>query len=77
MSLVSDVQQSDSVIHKHPSIFFKFFSHLGYYRILSRVFWAIYSRSLLVVNFKDSSVYTGIPNSQSIPPPTLVTIFIL
>ena len=34
--LVSGVQQSDSVINIHTSIFFRFFSHLGYYRILSR-----------------------------------------
>ena len=34
--LVSSVQQSDSVIHKHVSILFQIFSHLGYYRILSR-----------------------------------------
>ena len=29
---------------------FKFFSHLGYYRILSTVPCAIYSRSLLVMD---------------------------
>ena len=34
--LVSGVQQSDSVVHIHISLF-KFFSHLIYYRILSRV----------------------------------------
>ena len=34
--LVSGVQQSDSVIHVHISIFFKFFSHLGYYRIFEQ-----------------------------------------
>ena len=34
--LVSDVQQSDSVIHIHVS-FFRFFSHRGYYRVLSRI----------------------------------------
>ena len=35
--LVSSVQQNDSVIHKHVSILFQIFSHLGYYRILSSV----------------------------------------
>ena len=37
--LVSDVSQSDSVIY--VLIVFQFFSHLGHYRILSRVpeFW--------------------------------------
>ena len=33
--LVSSVQQSDSIIHKHVSVLFQLFSHLGYYRILS------------------------------------------
>ena len=35
--LVSDVQRSDSVKHIHIFILFKFFAHIGYYRILSRV----------------------------------------
>ena len=41
--LVSGIQQSDSVIHIHIYIFFffEFFSHLGYYQILSRVPHAI------------------------------------
>ena len=47
--------------------FFKVFSHLGYYRVLSRVPCAIYSTSFLVIYFKCSSVYMSIPNSQSIP----------
>ena len=34
--LVSGVQQSDSVIHIHISGFFKFFFHLGCYRVLCR-----------------------------------------
>lgn len=29
----------------------------------------LYRRSLLVIHFKYSSVYTSIPNSQYIPPP--------
>ena len=37
MLLVSGVQQSDSVIHIHISVLFlRFFSHIGYYRVLSR-----------------------------------------
>ena len=32
--LVSGVQQTDSVIHPYISIFFKFFSLIGYYKIL-------------------------------------------
>ena len=35
--LVSVVQQSESAIHIHVSIFFRFFSHTGYYRVLRRV----------------------------------------
>ena len=34
--LVSGVQQSDWVIHVHISMFFKFFSRLGYYRIFEQ-----------------------------------------
>ena len=33
--LVSGVQQSESVMHMHIAILFRFFSHIGYYRILS------------------------------------------
>ena len=39
--LVSGVQQGDSVIHMHNLFSFKFFSHLGYYRILSQASCAI------------------------------------
>ena len=35
--LVAGVQQSDSVIHIHVFILFQIFTHIGYYRILSRV----------------------------------------
>ena len=45
--------------------FFKFFSHIGYYRVLSRVSCAIFSRSLLVIHFKYSSVYMSIPDFLS------------
>ena len=41
--------------------FFKLFYYLGYYRILSSVPCAIYTRSLLVIYFKYSSVYMSIP----------------
>ena len=41
--------------------FFKFFSHLGYYRILSRVIHD--SRSLLVISFKYRSLYMSVPNT--------------
>ena len=41
--LVSGVQQSESVIHIHIStlFFFRLFSHIGHYRVLSRVPCAI------------------------------------
>ena len=41
VSLVSGVQQSDSVIHIHVSILFQFFSPFRYYRVFSRVPCAI------------------------------------
>ena len=71
--LVSAVQQSESIIHIlyiYP-LFFRFYSHIGHYRVLSRVPCAIllYSRSLLFVCFIYSSVYMSIPISQLIPPP--------
>ena len=52
-------------------LFFRFFSHIGHYRVLSRVPCAIllYSRSLLFVCFIYRSVYMSIPISQLIPPP--------
>ena len=58
--------------------FFRCFSHIGHYKVLSRVPCAIigaYNRFLLVVYFTYSSLYTSIPISQFIPPPyRLVTI---
>ena len=57
--LVSDVQQSDSVIH--VSILFQILYPI---RLLQNV-------EPLVIPFKYSSVYLSIPNSLTIPPPTL------
>jgi len=56
--------QSDSVIHNYCIyLFFKLFSHLGYYRILNRLpcviqypCWLSTTISLLVICFKYSSV---------------------
>ena len=39
--LVLGVHQNDLVTHGHISIFFRLFSHIGYYEILSRVTCAI------------------------------------
>ena len=39
--LVSDVEQSESVIYLHSATLFFFFSHLGHYRVLSGVACAV------------------------------------
>ena len=52
---VSGEHQGNSAIHKHVSP--KLHSHPGCHIILSRVPCA-YSRSLLAIHFKYSSVYT-------------------
>ena len=56
VALVSGVQQSDSVIHVHISIFFKLFSNLGYCQILN-IFVQLHNKFLLVIYFKYSSMY--------------------
>ena len=54
-------------IYMHP-LFFKCFSHLGYYRIPSRDPCAL--RQVLVYYFVFSHVYMLTPNSQLAPSPT-------
>ena len=49
------IQQNGSFMDIHLSIFSRLFSHIGYYRILSRVSCAIH-RSLLITYFMYSSV---------------------
>ena len=51
-----------SLIHTYVHSFFRFFSNIGYYRILNRVPCAI-KVSLLTTSFTHSSVYMLIPNS--------------
>ena len=63
--LYSKVNQS--YIYIYP-LLFRFPSHLGLYRVLSRV-PVLHSRSLLVTYFIHSSVYVSIPISQFIPLP--------
>ena len=75
--LVSAIRHSESVYvctHISP-LFFRLSSHIGHYRLLSRVPCAI-SRFVLAIYFIYSSVYMSIPISQFIPPPLspLVTI---
>ena len=48
-------------IYIYP-FFFRFFSHIGYYRILTK-FPVLYSRSFLVICFMYSSVCMLIPDS--------------
>ena len=48
--LVSAVQQSESVLHIHISLFLRFFTHLGHYRVLSRVPYAT-QQVLLIIYF--------------------------
>jgi len=49
--------------------FFRFFPITGYYKILSRVHCAVYSRSSLFACFIYSSSYLLIPNASFIPLP--------
>ena len=67
--LVSDVQQSDSVIHMYISIVFQILFH---YRLLQAIEYSsmCYTAGLfLKIYFICSSVYLLIPNSQFIPFP--------
>ena len=68
--LVSAVQKSESVIHTHISTFFRWFSHRGYYKALSRVPCAVYSRFSLVTCVIPSS-YIYISPSLPIHPTPL------
>ena len=63
------ISYTNAYIH----LFFRFFSHIGHYRVLSRV---LHSRPLLVIYFIYGSVYLSIPTSQFIPlpPPSLPVI---
>ena len=67
--LVSVLQQNDSVIHTHVSILYRILFPV---RVLHN--WAEvpvpYSRSLLLIHFKYSSVYLSVPNSLTIPLPS-------
>ena len=73
--LVSSIQQSESVIHiylsRYISLFFRCFSHIGHYIVLSRVSCVIQQ-----VLFYITSVYMSIPISQHIPPPPLPPVTI-
>ena len=69
--LVSDVQQSDSVIHIHVSILFKILYPIRLLQNVEQSSLCYIVGPLSVIHFKYSSVYLSIPNSLTIPPPTL------
>ena len=67
--LISDVQQSDSVIHVYM-----FFSHILFHYGLSQIwcsFHVLHSRTLLSIHSKCDSLQLLTPNPQSIPLPLL------
>ena len=74
--LVSGVQKSDLVKYVHVSILFKIASPFRLLQNTEQNSLLLYSRSLLVICFKYSSVYMSIPNFQSISPPTLPLVTI-
>ena len=51
--LVLGVQQSDSVLHTYMSMFFRFFSLIGYYRLLSIVPCWLSREILIHINLKS------------------------
>ena len=66
--IVLGEMQRDSTIHIHVSILPQTPFHPACHITLSRV-PCLYSRSLLVIHFKNSSVHMSIPNSLTIPCP--------
>ena len=65
--LVSAVQQSESVIYIYP-LFFRFFSHIGDYRVLSRVPCAIQQVLISYLFYIQQYVYVN-PNLPIYPSP--------
>ena len=65
--LVFAIEQSGSVIHIHISTLFRFFSHVGHYRVLRGVPYAPRS-FLLFIYFTYCRVYMSVPFSQLIAP---------
>ena len=60
---VSGVQESESVMHIHISSLFRFFSHIGHYRVLSRVPCTIQQVLISYLFYIQSCVYV----SRSLP----------
>ena len=72
--ILSLVQGSDSVthmhIHKHISRFFRLFSHIGHYIVLSRQSSLCFIVGSSYLSFLyNNAVYMSIPIFQFIPPP--------
>ena len=67
VELVSGVQQSGAVIHKHIPIF----SHIGYYKLLNRFPCAL--QWVLINHLLYNSEYTLFSQSQFFPPPNYFT----
>ena len=59
--LVSGIQKIDSAMHMHIFMLFRFFSHIGYYRILSQ--FPVQYKYVLTDYFTYGSVHMLIPNS--------------
>ena len=72
MYSVPGVRQSDSVISTHIYMyihsFFRFFSIMGYYKILI-TFPVLYNKPFLFIYFIYNHIYLLISNSEFIPPP--------
>ena len=66
--LVSAVQQSESVIRIHISLFFRFPSNLGHHRALSRVPCAIQSVLIRYLFYIQQCIYVN-PNLPVHPTP--------
>ena len=63
--LDSGVQQRESVTHRHISVLFRFFSHIGYYTVLSRLPCAL--QQVLVTYFICNRVYMSILEATGKP----------
>ena len=75
VGFVSSVQQSSSLYRYTRPFFFRFFSHIGYSRILSRVPCAIYSRTSSLIHSKCNSLYLPSPDSIPVPPHSPLACF--
>ena len=76
---ISAVEQSESVLHRHIStLVLRFFSHIGHYRVLSRVPCAIHQVLTGYLFLYIVVCIMSVHISQLIPTPTYpqVTMFV-